>query len=156
MRLLIVAVGDRMPDWIEAGFADYTRRMPRTTRIDLVEIRPEPRKATRTAEQCMAAEATRIESALPAGVRRVALDERGRDLTTVALAEQMARWLAGSIDVAFIIGGPDGLDPALKRSAEMSLRLSSMTLPHALVRVLLAEQLYRASSILNHHPYHRE
>jgi 23S rRNA (pseudouridine1915-N3)-methyltransferase len=156
MRFLMVAVGDRMPGWIDAGFADYARRMPRTTRLELVEVRPEPRKATRTAEQCMVAEAARIDAAIPAGVRRVVLDERGRDLTTAALAEQMTRWLAGSSDVAFIIGGPDGLDPALKRSAEMSLRLSSMTLPHALVRVLLAEQLYRASSILNHHPYHRE
>lgn len=156
MRLVVIAVGERMPDWIDAGFGDYARRMPRTARLDLVEIRVEPRKGTRTAEQCMSAEAARIEAAIPAGAQRVVLDERGRDLTTAALAEQFGRWLAGSSDVAFIIGGPDGLDPALKRSAAMSLRLSSLTLPHALVRVLLAEQLYRAWSLLNHHPYHRE
>lgn len=156
MRLLVVAVGERMPGWVDEAFADYARRMPRTARIELTEVRPEARKGTRTSQQCMAAEAERIGAAIPRGVRRIALDERGKDLTTNGLSAHLERWLAESLDVAFIIGGPDGLDPELKRSAEMLLRLSSLTLPHALVRVLLAEQLYRAVSILNHHPYHRE
>jgi 23S rRNA (pseudouridine1915-N3)-methyltransferase len=156
MRLVVVAVGERMPGWIDEGFADYARRMPRTTRLELVEVRPEPRKGTRTPAQLMGAEADRIAAAIPRGARRIALDERGADTTTNGLSAHLERWLAESRDVAFIIGGPDGLDPEFKRSAEMLLRLSSLTLPHALARVLLAEQLYRAVSILNHHPYHRE
>jgi len=156
MRLLVVAVGERMPGWVDEAFADYARRMPRTVRIELIEARPEPRKATRTAQQCMAAEAERITAAIPRGARRVVLDERGTDLTTSGLAHHLERWLAESRDVAFIIGGADGLDPELKQSADTRLRLSSLTLPHALARVLLAEQLYRSVSILNHHPYHRE
>lgn len=155
MRVLVVAVGERMPDWVDAGFQDYARRMPRTLRLDLVEIRPQPRSATRTTAQCMAAEAERIEAAIPAGCRRIALDERGRDLATDAFALHLERWIAEGGDLAFIIGGPDGLDPAIKRSAHMTLRLSSMTLPHALARVVLAEQLYRGFALLNHHPYHR-
>jgi 23S rRNA (pseudouridine1915-N3)-methyltransferase len=155
MRLLIVAVGERMPAWVDAAFAEYAKRMPRKARIELVEIKPERRGGSRSAAQCMSAEAARIQSVIPAGYRRIALDERGRDLSTAELAQMLGRWLGGGCDVALIIGGADGLDPALKSSAEAQLRLSSLTLPHALVRVLLAEQLYRAASILDYHPYHR-
>lgn len=145
-----------MPGWVDEGFADYARRFPRKAALSLIEIRPERRGDTRTAAQAMAAEAKRIQAALPAGCYRVALDERGRDLTTTQLARLLEGWLAGGRDVALLVGGPDGLDPGLKAGADLQVRLSSLTLPHALVRVLLAEQLYRALSVLDNHPYHRE
>lgn len=156
MKLLVVAVGHRMPAWVEAGFDEFARRMPRELPLQLVEVKAEPRTTGKTVEAMMAAEATRIEAALPPRCRRLILDERGADLTTVALARRLEAWQAEGQDVAFIVGGPDGLAPALKASANESLRLSSLTLPHALVRPLLAEALYRAWSVTKNHPYHRE
>lgn len=156
MRLVVAAVGERMPGWVDEAFADYARRFPRKARLELAEVRAEKRGPTRTPAQAMAAEAGRLATALPAGALCVALDERGREVTTPALARLLAGWLAGGRDVGFLIGGPDGLDPALRSRADMLLRLSSLTLPHALVRVLLAEQLYRALSLLDNHPYHRQ
>jgi 23S rRNA (pseudouridine1915-N3)-methyltransferase len=156
VRLLVVAVGERMPGWVDAAFADYARRFPRKAPLALLEVRPEKRGATRTAAQAMAAEAKRIDAALPTGCLRVALDERGRDLTTAQLARLLDGWLAAGRDVGFLIGGPDGLDSGLKARADLQLRLSSLTLPHALVRVLLAEQLYRTLTVLDNHPYHRQ
>lgn len=156
MRLVVAAVGERMPGWVDEGFADYARRFPRKARLELAEVRPEKRSPTRTSAQTMAAEARRLEAALPAGAVRVALDERGGDVSTAALARLLAGWLAGGRDVGFLIGGPDGVDPGLRARADLVLRLSSLTLPHALVRVLLAEQLYRALSLLDNHPYHRQ
>jgi 23S rRNA (pseudouridine1915-N3)-methyltransferase len=156
LKLVVAAVGERMPGWVDAAFADYARRFPRKARLELTAVRPEPRGRTRTAAQAIAAEAKRLEAALPAGCVRVALDERGRDLTTAQLARMVETWLAGGRDVGFLIGGPDGLDPGLRSRADLVLRLSSLTLPHALVRVLLAEQLYRALTLLDNHPYHRE
>lgn len=153
---MVVAVGDRMPAWVDTAFADYARRMPRRARLDLAAVKPEPRTTGRTPAQMMAAEATRLRAAVPAGAVVVALDERGRDIATRDLAALAEKWLGGGTDVAFVVGGPDGLDPALKDDAAMRLRLSSLTLPHAMVRVLLAEQLYRALSIIDNHPYHRE
>ena len=145
-----------MPAWVETGYADFARRMPRELPIQILEIKAEPRTTGKSVEAMMAAEAARIEAALPPRCRRVILDERGQDLTTRELARRLEAWLAGGEDVALIVGGPDGLDPALKASAAESLRLSSLTLPHALVRPLLAEALYRAWSLLKNHPYHRE
>jgi 23S rRNA (pseudouridine1915-N3)-methyltransferase len=156
MKLIVAAIGTRMPAWVETGFADYARRMPRELPLQLLEIKAEARNTGKTVEAMMAAEAARLEAALPARCRRVILDERGQDLTTRELARRLEAWLAGGEDVAFIVGGPDGLDPALKAGAAERLRLSSLTLPHALVRPLLAEALYRAWSLLNNHPYHRE
>jgi len=156
MRLLVAAVAARPPAWVGAGWAEYARRMPRETPLELLEVRPEPRTTGKTAAAMMAAEAARIEAALPPRCRRIALDERGDAPTTQQLAERLAKWMAGGEDVAFMIGGPDGLDPNLKASAREVLRLSSLTLPHALVRVVLAEALYRANSLLRNHPYHRE
>jgi len=156
VKLLIVAVGTRMPDWVSAGFDDYAKRMPRETTLELVEVKAEPRTTGKTVAAMMAAEAARIEAALPARCRRVILDERGRDTTTRVLAERLEFWLGEGEDVAFIIGGPDGLDPTIKASAQETLRLSSLTLPHAMVRPLLAEALYRAWSVTRNHPYHRE
>lgn len=156
MKLLIAAVGNRMPDWVDTGFADYAKRMPRELPMQLVEVRPEPRTSGKPAGALMAAEAERLRAQLPARCRRVALDERGTDLSTRALADRLTRWMAEGDDVAFLIGGPDGLDPTLKQEADEAIRLSSLTLPHGLARVILAEALYRAASLMKNHPYHRE
>ncbi len=155
MRLIVAAVGERMPRWVDDGFAEYAKRFPPRARLELMAVRPEQRGATRTVAQALAAEGKRLAARLPAGCRRVALDERGREITSEGLARLLERWLAEGRDVAFLVGGPDGLDSALKAAAEVQLRVSSLTLPHALVRVLLAEQLYRALAILDNHPYHR-
>jgi 23S rRNA (pseudouridine1915-N3)-methyltransferase len=156
MKLLIAAVGHKMPEWITMGFNEYAKRMPRETRIELAEIRPEPRTTGKTTAQIMEAEAQRILAALPAGCMRIALDERGASWTTRQLADRMAQWMSEGRDVAFIIGGADGLHESVKSGAQQLLALSAMTLPHAMARVLLAEQLYRAYSLLHNHPYHRE
>ncbi len=155
MRLVVIAVGERLPDWADAAFSDYARRMPRGQRIELVAVRSEPRRETRTVAQTVAAEAARIQAAIPSGALRIALDEHGKDLDTEALSAALGRWTASGRDCAFLIGGPDGLAPELIESAAFVLRLSSLTLPHALARVILAEALYRAVSLLHHHPYHR-
>jgi 23S rRNA (pseudouridine1915-N3)-methyltransferase len=159
MRLLILAVGHKMPAWVSAGFEEYARRMSRSTPLQLVEIRPEPRGSGPTGpgqvERLLKAEAERLRAATPAGAVCVALDERGSALTTRGLSEAIESWRQQGVDVAFLIGGADGLDPRLKRSAQLMLSLSAMTLPHQLVRVILAEQLYRAASLLDNHPYHR-
>jgi 23S rRNA (pseudouridine1915-N3)-methyltransferase len=155
MKLVVVAVGTRMPGWADAAFADFEKRMPREALLSLTEIRPEPRSSGKPVPALLAAEASRIRNALPPHSRLVVLDEKGHDVTTMGLAERLRAWLAGGQDVALVIGGPDGLAPEIKAAADESLRLSSLTLPHALVRVLLAEALYRALSILKNHPYHR-
>lgn len=152
----MAAVGTRLPDWMNAGFAEYAKRMPRELPVELVEIKPEPRTTGKTVEAMMAAEAKRIEAALPPRCRRIALDERGAAPDTRALAARLDQWQTEGTDVAFLIGGPDGLDPALKQGAQESLRLSSLTLPHGLARVVLAEALYRAQSLRAGHPYHRD
>lgn len=145
-----------MPDWITAGFNEYTKRMPREAKIELLEIRPEPRTTGKTVPQIMEAEAQRILAALPQNCRRIALDERGAQPTTKQLAAQMQDWMRAGCDVAFIIGGADGLHDSVKQAAQQTMALSACTLPHAFVRVLLAEQLYRAYSLMHNHPYHRE
>jgi 23S rRNA (pseudouridine1915-N3)-methyltransferase len=156
MRLLIAAVGQRQPAWADAAYDDFAKRFPPEMRLELKAVKAEPRSGGKTPAQLMAAEAQRLEAAVPKGTRRVLLDERGARLTTVQLAERMSAWRGEGRDVAFIIGGPDGLDPALKATADETLRLSDLTLPHAFVRVLLAEALYRAWSLAIGHPYHRE
>ena len=155
MKLLLVAVGQRQPGWADEAYAEFAKRFPPEMRLELKAVKAEPRGA-KTAEQLMAAEAVRIEAALPKGVRRVVLDERGARVTTLQLAARMQTWLHDGRDVALLIGGPDGLDATLKASADETLRLSELTLPHAFVRVLLAEALYRAWTVTVNHPYHRE
>ncbi|SHG40308.1 23S rRNA (pseudouridine(1915)-N(3))-methyltransferase RlmH [Massilia sp. CF038] len=156
MQLIIAAVGHKMPAWIETGFTEYTKRMPPELRIVLKEIKPVERSGSKTAATAMALERERIEAALPAkNLRLIALDEHGRDLTSVGLSQQLMNWQQDGRDTAFLIGGADGLDPGLKAKAEGLIRISSMTLPHGIVRVMLAEQLYRAWSITQNHPYHR-
>jgi 23S rRNA (pseudouridine1915-N3)-methyltransferase len=156
MKLLIVSVGNKMPDWITTGFNEYAKRMPREAKIELMEIRPEPRSTGKTVQQIMAAEAQRITAVLPQGCLRIAMDEHGAQPTTRQLAEQMQGWMREGCDVAFIIGGADGLDISVKQSSQQLMALSALTLPHAIARVLLAEQLYRAYSMMHNHPYHRE
>jgi 23S rRNA (pseudouridine1915-N3)-methyltransferase len=156
MRLVLASVGQRPPGWAETAYEDFAKRFPPELRLELKAVKAEPRSAGKTAAQMMAAEAQRLEAACPKGARRVVLDERGSRLTTVQLAERLRFWLGDGRDVVLLVGGPDGLDPALKASADETLRLSDLTLPHAFVRVLLAEALYRAWSLTTGHPYHRE
>lgn len=156
MKLAVVAVGTRMPPWVDAGFAEYAKRMPRELPLELVEVKPEPRTSGKPVAVMMAAEAERLRAALPHRCRRVILDEHGRDLTTRALCERLTAWTAEGDDVAFVIGGPDGLDARFKKEAAETMRLSSLTLPHGMARVMLAEALYRAVSLLKGHPYHRD
>ena len=155
MQLIIAAVGHKMPAWITAGFDEYAKRMPAECRIVLKEIKPVDRSSSKTAETVMALERSRIEAVFPKGGRVIALDEHGQDLTTIQLSQHLTQWQQQGGDVTFVIGGADGLDASLKKSADMLIRVSSLTLPHGMVRVLLAEQLYRAWSITQNHPYHR-
>ncbi len=159
MKLTIIAVGQRMPAWAQAAWDDYAKRFPPELKVQLKAIKAEPRAGGKTAAQLMAAERVRIEAALPKGVHLVALDERGQALRTQALAARLKHWQQAqgmNASVALLIGGPDGLDAALREAAHERLRLSDLTLPHALARVLLIEQLYRAWSVNAGHPYHRE
>ena len=155
MKLLIVAVGQRVPDWAQTAWDDYAKRFPSELKVELKAVKTEPR-GSKTLESLYAAERERIEAAIPRGCRIVALDERGTSLNTVALAAKLRHWQLEADDVALVIGGPDGLDPEFRRMAHERIRLSDLTLPHAMVRVLLIEQLYRAWSINANHPYHRE
>lgn len=156
MKLVVVAVGHKMPAWVDAAFADYAKRLPRNMAFELVEVRPEARTSGKSVPQLLAAEAVRIDAAIPAGAARVICDEHGDDITTMKLSAKLQQWQDSATDIAMVIGGPDGLAQSIKDSARLTLRLSSMTLPHGLARVLLVEQVYRAWSILQNHPYHRE
>jgi len=155
VKLIVAAVGTRMPGWVQQAWDDYAKRLPADCALELREIKPEPRTGGKTPAQMMALEAKRIDAALPAGALRIALDERGRDLSTVQLSERLTQWRGAGRDVALLVGGPDGLGGELKSRCDGLIRLSSLTLPHPMVRVLLAEQLYRAWSIMTGHPYHR-
>ncbi|MES3014867.1 MAG: 23S rRNA (pseudouridine(1915)-N(3))-methyltransferase RlmH [Pseudomonadota bacterium] len=155
MKLLVVAVGQRQPAWAQTAYTEFEKRFPPEMRLELLAVKAETR-GQKTAEQLMTAEGVRLQAALPRGVRRVVLDERGSRVTTMQLADRMKAWQHDGRDIAFLIGGPDGLDAALKATADETLRLSELTLPHAFVRVLLAEALYRAWTVMVNHPYHRE
>jgi len=155
MRLGILAVGHKLPDWVAKGCAEYIKRMPRELPLSVVEVKPEPR-GSKTREQLLAAEKSRLQAALSGFSRVVVLDERGTDLTTVKLAQRLEDWMREGGDTAFIIGGADGIDEELKQRADAMIRLSSLTLPHAMARLVLCEQLYRALSVVRNHPYHRE
>ena len=155
MRLGILAVGNKLPDWVAKGCAEYIKRMPRELPLLVVEVKPEPR-GSKTREQLLAAEKVRLQAALSGFSRVVVLDERGTDLTTVKLAQRLEDWMREGGDTAFIIGGADGIDEELKQRADCMIRLSSLTLPHAMARLVLCEQLYRAVSVVKNHPYHRE
>lgn len=155
MRLRVIAVGTRMPAWVEQAVGEFSARLPAGFDLEWHEVRAAPRRRPPDPARWMRDEAARIEALVPAAAHRVVLDEHGRDLDTPALAQRLAAWREAARPVALLIGGPDGLDPTLKAGADETLRLSSLTLPHPLVRVVLAEQLYRAWSINAGHPYHR-
>ena len=155
MKLLIVAVGQRVPDWAQTAWDDYAKRFPSELKVELKPVKTEPR-GSKTLDTLYAAERERIEAAIPRGCRIVVLDERGSNLSTLALAAKLRHWQLEAQDVALVIGGPDGLDPEFRQQAHERIRLSDLTLPHAMVRVLLIEQLYRAWSVNANHPYHRE
>ena len=154
MKLTVVAIGQRQPAWAETACEDYLKRFPPDWKVEVKALKAEPREGKPVAV-IMLAEAARIEAALGRDVRRVFLDERGTRLTSVELAQRAEAWMNDGRDVAFVIGGADGIDPALKKTADETMRLSDLTLPHAMARVLLLEQLYRAWSLRNNHPYHR-
>lgn len=156
MKLIILAVGNKMPNWVTTAFNEYAKRMPREAKIELQEIKPEPRTTGKTVPQIMAAEAQRILATLPEHCLSIVLDEHGVQSTTGELAEQMQKWMLTGRDVAFVIGGADGLHETIKQHTKQLMALSALTLPHAMVRVLLAEQLYRAHSMMHNHPYHRD
>ena len=156
MKLHVIAVGNRMPAWVAAGFEEYAKRMPREARIALIEIKPEKREGGRTTAQVLSAEAARIEAVLPDGAEVVVLDERGGVVSTKQLADWLTAAMSNGTDAAFIIGSADGLHPRIKQRAGRLMALSALTLPHGLARVLIAEQLYRAMSLIQNHPYHRE
>ncbi len=156
MKLILAAVGQKLPAWADIAYEDYAKRFPPDCRLELKAVKAEPRSSGKPVEALMAAERVRLEAALPRGCRRVVLDERGSHLTTTQLAERLLAWQRDGRDVALLVGGPDGLDPALREAADERIRLSDLTLPHAFVRVMLAEALYRAWSVTVGHPYHRE
>jgi 23S rRNA (pseudouridine1915-N3)-methyltransferase len=154
MKVRVVSVSQRTPSWVSAACDDYAKRLPREWSFQSLELRSEPRERGRTVTQMLASEATRIAAAC-SGHRVVALDERGDAFTTAQFAAQLSRWQSAGDDVAFVIGSADGLAPSVKASAAMTMALSALTLPHALARIILIEQLYRAHSLLAGHPYHR-
>jgi 23S rRNA (pseudouridine1915-N3)-methyltransferase len=160
VKLHVITVGHKPPDWVAAGFEEYARRMPRSARIDLTEIKAAPRSRQSPSEasvaRVLAEEKSRILAAIPSGCVKIALDERGKQLTTADMARRLDGWMQGGRDIAFVIGSADGLDRELKAGADFLLSLSAFTLPHALVRVVLAEQLYRTVSLIQNHPYHRD
>ena len=155
MRLVIVAVGQRMPDWAQTAYDDYAKRFPHELKVELKAVKTEPR-GSKTLETLYAAERERIEAAIPKGARIVCLDERGTSLTTLALAARLKGWQLEGDDVALIIGGPDGIEPAFRNAAHERIRLSDLTLPHAFARVLLIVLFFRVLLVNAGHPYHRE
>ncbi len=155
MKLRILTVGHKMPDWVELGCAEYLKRMPREMTVEIVEIKPNKRVSGKNAVQVQEAESKRIIEAAGRDYL-IALDEHGQEVTTLQLAERMKNWLGGGRDVSLVIGGADGLHTDVKTRADWLWSLSKLTLPHGMLRVLLAEQLYRAHSVINNHPYHRE
>ena len=155
MRIRVIAVGQRLPSWIDTGCEEYIKRMPREWNFELMPLKSVTRVEGKPASEAMRSEAKLIEAAIPPGHWRVALDEHGRQVKTAELAGFLRAWRQDGRDVAFVIGGADGLDPAIKKGADLLLALSALTLPHGLARLLLIEQLYRAASLLQGHPYHR-
>lgn len=155
MKIVLIAVGKRVPDWVEAGFEQYRKRLPRGLNLTLTPIAPGDRSSGDT-KRAIADEDRRISRAIPDGAQPIALDEGGRTLSTRSLATYLEAWQTDGADRALLIGGPDGLGPESRSRAEACWSLSACTLPHALVRVVIAEQLYRAHTLLVGHPYHRD
>lgn len=155
MKIHLLAVGTRMPDWVRTGYAEYAQRLPPECALQLIEIPASKRGPKADIGRALREEGERLRAAIPAGSCLIAMDERGQQWSTTELAEQLTGWLRDGRDVSLLVGGPDGLDATCRTRAERCWSLSRLTLPHPLVRVLIAEQLYRAWSLLHNHPYHR-
>lgn len=156
MRFSVVAIGQRMPDWVARGWAEYARRFPRGLELELKELPLTRRSRSSNTDVLRVTESAALLAAVPASHCLIAMDGKGRQWSTPELAGQMKQWMQQGRDVSFLIGGPDGLDRASLDRADARWSLGNLTLPHMLVRVILAEQLYRAWSITQNHPYHRE
>ncbi len=154
MKISIIAIGQKLPDWAENACSDYLRRFPKDWCVEVKALKAEDRSA-KSVDKAMLLEASRIKAALPKDAFIVVLDEHGVELTSMELASKLLLWQDRAQSVAFIIGGADGLSPEIKKSADLMLRLSSFTLPHALARVFVLEQIYRCWSLVHNHPYHR-
>ena len=154
--MTVLAIGHRMPGWIQEGWGEYVKRMPPEIRVELTELKPEDRGAGRPVERAKQLEGERVLAALPANSTLLALDERGKPVSTQGLSVMLGEWMRDGTHPVFAIGGADGHGDAVRARADKLVSLSALTLPHGMVRVLLAEQLYRAWSILARHPYHRE
>ncbi|MFZ4702861.1 MAG: 23S rRNA (pseudouridine(1915)-N(3))-methyltransferase RlmH [Candidatus Methylumidiphilus sp.] len=155
MQIHLLCVGNRMPDWVVAGYEEYAKRMPRECELKLREIPPAKRGKNADIDRAIAEEGQKMLAAIPAGDRVVALDLGGSEWSTPQLAQTLSHWLADGRNVSLLVGGPDGLAPSCLALADERWRLSALTFPHSLVRIVLAEQLYRAWGILHNHPYHR-
>lgn len=156
MQLLVVAVGKRMPDWVQQAWTEYARRFPRGLSLDLQEVALARRSGNAVVSALREEECCALLNAVPAGFRRIALDQSGKQWTTAELAGQLENWMREERGVCFMVGGPDGLADSCRDEAEDVWSLGRLTLPHPMVRVILAEQLYRAWTIIQNHPYHRE
>ena len=156
MKIHLIAVGKKMPEWINNGYTEFSKRMPPELQINLIEITPSTRNKSTPIEKNIKEEGERIQSAIPTNTKLIVLDEKGKDFSSIELSKKIEDWLPMGQDIALVVGGADGIDPDIKQQADEKWSLSSFTLPHALVRVVVAEQLYRAWSILQGHPYHRE
>jgi len=155
MRLTVVALGERMPGWVAQGIAEYAKRFPRECALEIVSVPAAKRNKSGDTAKAIKEEGKRMLAALPPRGLKIALDERGRLISTEQWAALLREWMLEGVNPVFLIGGADGLAPECKEQADQTWSLSKLTLPHPLVRVLLVEQLYRAWTIVNHHPYHR-
>lgn len=156
MKVHLIAVGKKIPAWISSGFLEFSKRMPPELHINLIEITPSKRSKATPIEKNIKEEGEHIQSAIPANSKVIVLDEKGKSFSSVQLSKKIENWLPMGQDITIVIGGADGVYPAIKQQADETWSLSSLTLPHALVRIVVVEQLYRGWSILKGHPYHRE
>jgi len=156
MVIHFITVGQKMPKWVQDGYAEYAKRLPKSCALNLIELPMAQRGKTGSADKYKAEEAKKILSAIPKGSQLIILDEHGQQVTTKGLADKLEEWLGSGQDIALVVGGPDGLEQSLIQQAKWKWGLSKLTMPHPMVRILVAEQIYRAYSVINNHPYHRE
>lgn len=155
MQIHLIAVGQKMPDWVRLGYDEYARRMPPDCRMNLIEVAAGQRRKNADIDRILRQEAERMEAAIPKGAWVLALDVNGKRWDTQQLSEQIGQWMQGGRDVALLVGGPEGFHSQALALAQRRWSLSPLTFPHPLVRVIVAEQLYRGLSLLRNHPYHR-
>ncbi|MGR8980740.1 MAG: 23S rRNA (pseudouridine(1915)-N(3))-methyltransferase RlmH [Gammaproteobacteria bacterium] len=155
MQIHLISIGNRMPVWVEKGYQEYAKRLPRECELILKEIAPGTRGKNADIARTVREEGERMLAAIPSHAHVVALDVDGKSWSTAELASILKRWLDSGRNIVLLVGGPEGLSDSAKSRAKESWSLSKLTFPHPLVRILVAEQIYRAWSILHHHPYHR-